>query len=227
MIIAKFVSDICLKISNFLLIVSRKVFKSDMDILHQKWVLDQGDKTLRINYNLDENSIIFDLGGYEGQWASDIFSKYCCTIHIFEPIEEFANNLQRRFKNNRRIIVHNFGLANETKKIQISVNKDSSSIHKKGMKMQSIFLYNVYDFLNENNIQKIDLMKINIEGAEYDLLEFLIKIGYIPNIINIQIQFHDFIPNAYERRNKIHESLRSSHKLTYEYPFIWENWEKI
>ena len=42
-----------------------------------QWFKDNGDKTHRLNYNLNEKSIVFDLGGYEGQWASDIFSKYC------------------------------------------------------------------------------------------------------------------------------------------------------
>ena len=37
------------------------------------WLADNGDKTYRLDYNLNENSVVFDLGGYEGQWASDIF----------------------------------------------------------------------------------------------------------------------------------------------------------
>ena len=34
---------------------------------------------------------------------------------------------------------------------------------------------NIETFFDQENISKIDLMKINIEGGEYDLLEFLIK----------------------------------------------------
>ena len=40
---------------------------------------------------------------------------------------------------------------------------------------------------------KIDLLKINIEGGEYEVLENLIENDLIKNIDNIQIQFHDFV----------------------------------
>ena len=39
------------------------------------WVRDRGDQTLRLDYDLAAASIVFDLGGYEGQWASDIFGR--------------------------------------------------------------------------------------------------------------------------------------------------------
>ena len=52
-----------------------------------QWYDDNGDKTHRLNYDLDENAIVFDLGGYEGQWSSDIFSKYCCHIYIFLKLD--------------------------------------------------------------------------------------------------------------------------------------------
>ena len=67
-------------------------------------------------------------------------------------------------------------------------------------------------------------MKINIEGGEYDLLEDFIQSGEIKKIINIQVQFHYFITGAKTRMRKIQKSLRKTHVLTYQYPFIWENW---
>jgi hypothetical protein len=29
------------------------------------------------------------------------------------------------------------------------------------------------------------------------------------------------------RRKSIQDSLKKTHKITYEYPFVWENWEKL
>ena len=74
------------------------------------------------------------------------------------------------------------------------------------------------------NIERIDLMKINIEGGEYDLLEHLIKTGWIDKIINIQVQFHDFVENAEARMLAIQNDLAKTHELTYQYKFVWENW---
>jgi len=67
-------------------------------------------------------------------------------------------------------------------------------------------------------------MKINIEGSEYDLLEHLLETNYVKIIKNIQVQFHDFVPNAEKRMKRIQEKLQKTHYLTYQYPFVWENW---
>lgn len=39
-------------------------------------------------------------------------------------------------------------------------------------------------------IDDIGLMKINIEGGEYELLERMIELGIINKVKDIQIQFH-------------------------------------
>lgn len=80
------------------------------------------------------------------------------------------------------------------------------------------------DFFEENSIQRIDLMKINIEGAEYDLLDHLIQSGIVLRIKNIQVQFHDFVLDAERRMRCIQAGLACTHELTYQYPFVWENW---
>jgi FkbM family methyltransferase len=168
--------------------------------------------------------MVFDLGGYEGQWASDIFSKYCCTIHIFEPVHEFASKIQERFKYNQKIYTHEFGLSNENKTVSISLSKDSSSIYKRNGEQTTAILMRAVDFMRENSIKKIDLMKINIEGGEYDLLEHLIDSDFIRNIDNVQIQFHDFVSDAFHRMSNIQHFLSRTHITTYQYPFVWENW---
>jgi FkbM family methyltransferase len=190
------------------------------------WFKAQGDKTYRLNYDLSENSLVLDIGGYEGQWASDIFSRYCCIIHIFEPIEEYANQLESRFIKNPKIVVHKFGLSSQSLKTKISVNLDSSSVFRGDGESQEIQLIKAVDFIRDYKIEKIDLVKINIEGGEYDLLEHLIKSEFIQHINNIQVQFHDFVPNAVTRMANIQNALSQTHYLTYQYPFVWENWRR-
>ena len=69
-------------------------------------------------------------------------------------------------------------------------------------------------------------MKINIEGGEYDLLDRLITTGLVGKIDNIQVQFHEFVPNAKERMQNIQKKLSKTHTPTYQYEFIWENWKR-
>ena len=69
-------------------------------------------------------------------------------------------------------------------------------------------------------------MKINIEGDEFPLLESMLENNLITYVTDIQVQFHQFIPNAVARRELIHKKLSETHKLTYNYEFVWENWQK-
>ena len=134
------------------------------------WSAINGDKTLRLDYDLAQESIVFDLGAYEGQWASDIFAKYCCTIHCFEPVKAFAENIETRFAKNGKIFAHRFGLSNADKKVKISHDATASSIFR-GEGKEEIYLVKAIDFLSRHNINRIDLMKVNIEGGEYDLAD--------------------------------------------------------
>ena len=189
------------------------------------WFKAGGDKTLRLNYPLASSSVVVDVGGYEGQWASDIFSKYCCNIIIFEPVKNFYEKIKDRFSKNEKITVYELGLSNMGGEIDISLLDDSSSVFKENQQSEKVRVVNASNFLKDKNINTIDLIKINIEGSEYDLLENLIEGGYVSKIKNIQVQFHDFVPNAKERMVKIQDKLKNTHHLTYQYEFVWENWE--
>ena len=72
----------------------------------------------------------------------------------------------------------------------------------------------------------VDLMKINIEGGEYDGLDKLVGTGLIKGIKSIQVQFHDFVPDAEKRVKDIHDKLQVTHIPTYQYEFVWENWQR-
>lgn len=44
------------------------------------------------------------------------------------------------------------------------------------------------------------------------------------NKILINFPGHDFVPDAKRRMQKIQAALSRTHNLTYQYPFVWENW---
>lgn len=71
----------------------------------------------------------------------------------------------------------------------------------------------------------IDLVKIDIEGGEYDVLPQLIETGLISRIRFLQIQFHRFVDGAVQKRENLREHLRKTHTESWCYPFIWESWE--
>jgi FkbM family methyltransferase len=185
------------------------------------WVAANGDSTRRLDYKLTKDSIVYDIGGYVGEWAEAIDKRFGCHIEIFEPIKKYADLLATKFANNKNIVIHNFGLGGKTERLRISLEDEASSVFKKSVDSELVQIKKVSGQLYHDHI---DLMKMNIEGGEFGLLNDLIKSGKITSIDNLQIQFHDFAPNAKSERQKLHRKLSLTHSLTYNYPFVWENW---
>lgn len=201
--------------------------KDEKSLAHKKWVLDKGDETLRLNYELSSNSVVFDLGGFKGDFASQIVERYGCHVHVFEPVHRYYEIIKDRFKNNDKVIVNNFGLSSDELLLDINIQDDGSSVLLKknsSGETEKIKLKKIDEYLHKENIDYIELIKINIEGGEFDLLDYMIENNIHKCIDNIQVQFHDFVVDAPKRRNIIREKLEFSHLITYDYYFIWENW---
>lgn len=221
------------KIARIILSKEQSVYKkpiSENDKIQAQrviyWFADKGDETLRLDYDLDENSIVFDIGGYKGEFARDIFCKYQSNIYVFEPLKEFYDICIKRFVKNKKVHSFNFGLAGQSFDTEINISDNASSIFNVEGEKTKIHLKSITDFIKENRIETVDLIKINIEGGEYDLLDSLIEHKLIHKFKNIQVQFHDFvIENPRERMEKIQKELSKTHELTYQYDFVWENWK--
>jgi len=219
------ISIIFSKLGNFFLLVSRKIYLSPLSRTKGEFKREIGD-SINFDYELNENSVVFDVGGYEGQWASDIYSKFNSKIYVFEPVPNFADDIEKRFLRNKKIVVNEFGLSDKTEMSQISLKGDSSStINNRTGDTTEIKMVDIIDFIKQNDITNIDLIKINIEGGEYALLNRLINSGYIKNIKYILVQFHNFYPNAKIEMEKIHKGLRETHSPVYQFEFIWELWK--
>ena len=203
------------------------LFPSLHDIEIKKWEKDGGDETHRYSFNLNSDSTVFDLGGYKGQWASDIYSRYLCKVLVFEPAKEFAKNIEQKFIRNNNIKVFDFALGSHNREEIISMDADGSSTFGKSGIKELVQFKDISSFIGDENIIKIDLMKINIEGGEYELLAKLIETGDIKKISQLQIQFHNISINSLNQMNEIKENLRKTHKSTFEYIFVWENWVLI
>lgn len=197
---------------------------TELDKEVKRWFSDNSDDNIRYDYALDNSSLVMDLGGYKGQWASDIYSRYNCKIMVFEPVPSFAKKIESRFEKNPMIETYCFALGKRQRQEIIAISDDGSSVFKKSILKETIQFEDVNDFFKSHNIAEINLMKINIEGGEYELLPRLIETGIINKIINIQIQFHNISPDSETSMNNICNNLRETHIPTYRYKFVWENW---
>lgn len=202
------------------------ILRDPFTCAHAKWVRDRGDETLRVTYPLSSDSVVFDIGGYLGDWCNEITKKYDCHVYVFEPVPEYYGKIVSRFSNNPKVKVFNFGLGNRDESLNITLLNDGTSTYKSEGVTIPIQLKDIVAFSSKQGINRIDLLKVNIEGGEYVLLRQMLAYGMIQKCTDIQVQFHNFVKNAALLRESIRKELEITHKLTYDYPFVWENWRQ-
>ena len=205
--------------------IESKFFPSITTKEVRRWCHDGGDRRLRFNYELKPDSIVFDLGGFEGDFASDLYSRMPCRIYSFEPVKSYAADMVNRFRLNPDISVFNYGLSCSDQAVDISIDGPGSSVHRTSFgTAERIALRDITKVMLELNIEKIDLLKINIEGGEYDVLPKLIDANLLPRIANLQIQFHEIDSDSLAKKDQIRKILELTHDCTYCYEFVWESW---
>jgi len=184
----------------------------------------------RFNYNLNENSIVFDLGGFKGEWSNKIYTLYKPNIHLFEICKDYFIDLVSFFMYNEKIKLNNFGLSDCNKELELFQNGDKTTVFfnkeliEDNNTIKKSKFVDFFNYIENNDINHIDLMKINIEGGEYDLMDYILKTDFITKITDIQIQFHNTVKNHLKRMIDIQTKLRNTHYQSYCFPTIWENW---
>jgi FkbM family methyltransferase len=194
---------------------------------NDRWNKDNGNLNLVANYPLTEDSWVIELGGYKGEWTNRIVENYKSNILVVEPINEFCQSIIESQGTNPKVIVENNGISTEERVTQLSFNGDASSEYiEQTNEKRDITCYTLDYYMSKYNIDKVDLMQVNIEGEEYPLFEKWINSDILKKIQYIQIQFHRVGDNYEERRQNIHRGMENlGFKLRYEYPFVWESWE--
>lgn len=178
-----------------------------------------------MKFTLKSNPIIFDLGGYLGQWT-EVAKEYYpdSTIYVFEPVKSHYDVIVDKFKNDKSVKVFNFGLSDKNDRVKITLTGDSSSIHLTNDDSEEIEIRDIREFLFEKNIFSVDLVKINIEGEEYNLLEYLCKTPELNIFENYLVQFHKFIDGYEERRENILNEVKKYYDVIFNYEMVFEGW---
>lgn len=185
-----------------------------------KFFQSGGDINL-YNLNLKNTSVVFDMGTYDGEYYYTLYNKFQPIIHTFEPIEEFTKNLPKV----PNLVINAFALGKQNETFKLSLSGNSSSAFTFGNKITCL-KKKFIDYVTINNINSIDLIKINIEGGEYELLNAIIDCEWTDKIDMYLIQFHYLSHNPIAQRQKIINKLKQTHEPVFYYPFVWELWKR-
>lgn len=203
--------------------------KNEFLAQHRLWLAAEGDRKLRLDYDLGPESVVFDVGGYKGDFAAEIRARFGSRVWLFEPVSRLHRQCLTRFKDDPFVVSLPFGLGDQEQELEMYDDADASGAFNPasvGRPVEKVRLRAFADFLAETGLPKVDLLKINIEGGEFPLLEHLIASGLINKVINLQVQFHDFFPDAAARRERLRQLLTRTHVEQWNFPFIWESWKR-
>lgn len=195
----------------------------------RRWTDGQCER-LRYEYDLNRDSVVLDLGAFYGDWAKTISDKFDGPfVYCFEPIESIADIAAANIVDypNIKLLRYAVGKNNEELEITFGPAEGVSSsfyIADEGQKLK-VPVRAVKEVFEELLLTSVDLMKINIEGSEYDVLESMVEHNLHTRVKNIQVQFHRLGEDYQGRYDRLREKLQQTHELTYEYTYIWENWK--
>ena len=168
---------------------------TDFEIINEIYVVKEYNKLLGY---LEKDSVVIDIGAQIG-----VFSVFAALkdgsvkIYSYEPFLPNYTLLEKNIKLNnlsKQIIPFNVGVGkkNEIRKFTISDKntgghgfycKDSSE----SIQIKTISLKEVFE---NNNIKKCDFLKMDCEGAEYEIL-FNAPDSYLKKIKSITMEYHD------------------------------------
>lgn len=193
-----------------------------------------GNRLLYDNLPLSQDDLVIDAGGYEGEWTAGMLTRYGCRSELFEPVPAFAEQCRERYQHNARVRVHQAALGASNRTTQFSLAADGTSEFRGSASTDGFEarVQAVSDLLStldgEQRLQSgagaVGVLKLNIEGGEYDVLESLLETGDIARMRCLLIQFHRQ-PAGWERRyEQIVEGFGSTHQRIWGFPMVWEKW---
>jgi len=194
---------------------------------YQTWKREKGSKRLYDYAELPAGAVVWDVGGYQGSWTDMILAAQPqVLVHVFEPHPTFARQLREKYATDARVQIHECALGAKDGTLTLSDAGDASSARVDHGKVFNASIRGLEAFLLETPSPRVDLMKMNIEGDEYDLLPAMINSGFISNIKRLQVQFHLFDPKMITARDRIQSELQKTHECAWAFPFVWEEWQR-
>jgi len=153
---------------------------------------------------LPKRSVLFDVGANVGNYSSELIKQFPdASLHVFEPHPKTFEILSKKvFLNSTSL--NNLALSSEEGKIQLFdyAERDGSShasvvrgvienIHSGDSMVHEVNKKTLDDYIKINNIDNIDLLKIDVEGHELEVLKGAKNILKESKVKIVQLEFNE------------------------------------
>jgi len=171
---------------------------------------------------LGSDSYVIDLGANRGEFSQAMVKRYRCRVYACEPVPEYYDQI----KESERCKKYAYGISRKNGPMSLIRPDDlcPSLYHSNETKKDTtVFATGVVynSFLKEIKLSTIDLLKVDIEGAEIDLFNSM-SVADVMAHTQITVEFHDFLfPQLNERVEQIKGKIGDSG--FYQIPFSLDN----
>ena len=211
-------------------------------------------KILKYLHNLQKKNLIekfdqiFDIGSYKGEYLKLFLElNENLKIQAFEPNEVIYNKLKDKFKNNKNINCNNIAIGAKKEILDLNVMEHTESstlskidyhsnyikkksiifrspINKLFIKKERVQVQSIDSIFQSEHFNKIDLLKIDTEGFEYEVLKGCKQSFKKIKLILVELHFDDMFVN-YDP-DKTHDFLiHNNFELLKSFKFPFMNWE--
>mgnify|MGYP006218533755 FL=1 len=164
---------------------------------------------------LGEGSVVLDLGSNYGDVLKGLQS--CgCTVHAFEPHPFFYDYVKQTYGENENFIISNKAAwtENEERNFYFKRSRDAknggATLMSEKTNILDPYLFDVVECFDIsefiNKLGHVDVLKIDVEGAEYELLYSMLESEAYKNVKSIYVEDHERkMPSARYRelKNKV------------------------
>lgn len=192
-----------------------------------------GENTLEFDWPLDDNSVVYEVGGFNGRWSTGIIDRYGCIVHAYEPMHEKVQILQDlHITKYPSLIVHGYGLGtSDQKHVPLgSYGNDAASFmlaDADGCSVEGELGYgDIVDAAKVITVP-IDLMEVNCEGFEFELLPYFKEANLLRYIKRMMVQFHMRFDSEWVKYHEIDAMLLANgYKQLWNYAPTFVAWER-
>lgn len=188
------------KLKKFIYKITRKYHHLCVDVsLKSEWLGNLYGGFYVAPQLVSSSSVVYSFGiGEDISFDLSLSNITGCTVHCFDPTPKSLNWLDKQPKSQlSRIIVHPYGVAQKTHQgtFYLPKNKDhiSGSIVEQTAVDEDdcieVPLKSIVDIMLELGHDHIDVLKMDIEGAEYEVIQGLVESNI--TIGQILVEFHD------------------------------------
>jgi len=172
---------------------------------------------------IQEGDTVVDVGGHYGLFDLYALDKGAKNIFTFEPAKETFDILCKNLKGYEQVKKFNFALSDQNGTAEFKVlgsssvnsfydsfNTDESNPTTLGKKKIETVRTMTFDtFMNNNNLERVDVLKLDCEGAEWNIFPQISDDLLKYKIRKITMEVHDFFNND----NSVEARIKRSNEL--------------